>query len=47
MELREKYNSQKEEQEKPDPKKITISNEAYAILEAIEQLKNVMKLKLR
>lgn len=46
MALLDKYNSKTEEEKKPDPKKTTISDESFAILEALEELKGMIQLKL-
>lgn len=43
MEFKEEYISAKENAEKPDAKKITISNEAFAIGDMIERLINKLE----
>lgn len=43
MNFEDKYNSEKEEADKPEPDKTTLSNEAYAIAELLNDIKHKLQ----
>lgn len=43
MELTEKYISEKENLEKPDAKRVLVSNDAFSIVDAVQQLINKLE----